>query len=492
MSTTIWSGLDAGVVRYDLTYDAWRPDPYGDEVRINFHLHVYRRSSSSTFGYKIVWDSMWCMGANRVSGRVVKENQPNQFDFWVDSGEFSVWTGDSHAWGVRLIMKAPNSTGSSGKYDTGTDINISVPAKQVRSRTIIVRKGTGISDITSPAWAWTGNYKQGTATVGSSFTVDVALSKGYHWKNWSGTFSTTTQRYTFTVQDKDYDITANGVANTYTIKYNGNGSTGGSTANSTHTYDTAKTLTKNGFTRTGYSFAGWNTKADGSGTSYTNGQSVKNLTSTNGATVNLYAKWTINSYKATFNSNGGTTPNPSTITKNYGAQLGTLPTTSRTGYTFKGWFTAASGGTKISTTTTMPASNPTYYAQWTANTYTIAFNGNGATGGSTASMSMTYDVAKNLTKNGFVRTGYKFLGWATNKTATNITYTDGQSVKNLSSTNGATINLYAIWEEEQVKVNIKSGGVWKSGKLYYKKSGNWVPVRALYIKVNGVWKEAKK
>ena len=77
---------------------------------------------------------------------------------------------------------------------------------------------------------------------------------------------------------------------------------------------------------------------------------------TKATTVNANFTRTVNQYTATFNSKGGTTANPSTIKKNYGQQLGALPTTSRTGYTFKGWYTAASGGTKIATTTTMPAS----------------------------------------------------------------------------------------------------------------------------------------
>lgn len=125
MATTIWSGLNAGVIRYDLTYDAYRPDAYGTEVKLNFHLHVYRKSSSNYFGYQIRWDAMWCMGVNRVS-RIVKENSPNTFDFWVDSGEFSVWTSNNYVSGVRLIMTSPNNS-PSGWYDTGTDVNISVP-----------------------------------------------------------------------------------------------------------------------------------------------------------------------------------------------------------------------------------------------------------------------------------------------------------------------------------------------------------------------------
>jgi hypothetical protein len=62
-------------------------------------------------------------------------------------------------------------------------------------------------------------------------------------------------------------------------------------ASSTHTYGVAKNLTANGFTRTGgYTFAGWNTAADCTGTSYTDGESVTNLSSVNGATVTLYAQ----------------------------------------------------------------------------------------------------------------------------------------------------------------------------------------------------------
>ena len=87
-------------------------------------------------------------------------------------------------------------------------------------------------------------------------------------------------------------LTAYADPNTYTIKYNGNGNTGGSTASSAHTYDVFKALTTNGFTKTGYAFQGWATSASGP-VVYTNGQSVKNITSTNGDVINLYAVWVI-------------------------------------------------------------------------------------------------------------------------------------------------------------------------------------------------------
>jgi|GEM_PF-944686 hypothetical protein len=79
-------------------------------------------------------------------------------------------------------------------------------------------------------------------------------------------------------------------AYTYTVAYDANGG-GGTMAAVSHTYDVAKTLTPNAFTRADYNFTGWNTKADGTGTAYADGQSVSNLSSVQGATVTLYAQW---------------------------------------------------------------------------------------------------------------------------------------------------------------------------------------------------------
>lgn len=383
MATTIWAGLDSGRVRYDLTYDAYRPDPYGDEVRLNFHLHYYLATSSNYFGYQLRWDAMWCMGVNRVS-RLIKDNSPNKFDAWTDSGEFSVWTANDYVNGVRLIMTSPNNS-PSGWYDTGNDVNIGVPAKQINRvwndinayrpdrstqnalmfdlktsdggnwtnltneptdftktigtvatisnirsnltgahysgnnvtnntaasfswtfntanwicelytewnvRTMIIRRGKGVADITSPAWSWTGtDYKQGTATYGTSFTINAVLKTGYHWGNWSGTISTTNQKHTFTIEDKDYDITANGIANTYTINYIANGGTG-TMVSSTHTYDTEKALSANTYKKSGYKFLGWATESSATEVVYTDKQAVKNLTSVDKGVVSLYAVW---------------------------------------------------------------------------------------------------------------------------------------------------------------------------------------------------------
>ncbi len=91
---------------------------------------------------------------------------------------------------------------------------------------------------------------------------------------------------------RSYDLTQP-VPNTYTIAFNANGGTG-SMGSITATYDHDVTLPANTFTRAGYTFAGWNTAADGTGTAYVDGASVSNLTQEAGATVTLYAQWTQN------------------------------------------------------------------------------------------------------------------------------------------------------------------------------------------------------
>ena len=94
-------------------------------------------------------------------------------------------------------------------------------------------------------------------------------------------------------------------------------------------------LTLNTFTRTGYTFSGWNTLANGSGTDYADG-----ATYSFSADITLYAQWTaLPNHTVTFNSNGGT--------GTMSAQIANVPTAltantfTRTGYTFSGWNTTA-------------------------------------------------------------------------------------------------------------------------------------------------------
>lgn len=159
------------------------------------------------------------------------------------------------------------------------------------------------------------------------------------------------------------NVYAQWTANTYTVAYNGNGHTGGSTANSTHTWGVAKNLTANGFTKTGYDFTGWG-EGTSDGVKYTDKQSVSNLTSDNGGTVTLFAKWKAKTFTVTFDANGGSVSTASkTVT--YDSTYGTLPVPTRAGYKFLGWYTAKSGGTQItSSTKVIITAAQTLYAHW--------------------------------------------------------------------------------------------------------------------------------
>ncbi len=99
----------------------------------------------------------------------------------------------------------------------------------------------------------------------------------------------------------------------------------------------------------------------------------------------------------------------------------------------------------------------TIYPGYTANTYTVKYNANGGSG-SLADQSFTYDASQNLrtNNNNITRTGYTFLGWSTSSTATSATYTNGQSVKNLTSTNNGTVNLYAVWQKNSYYVDVNN------------------------------------
>ena len=250
---------------------------------------------------------------------------------------------------------------------------------------------------------------------------------------------------------------------TYTVSFNNNGGTG-TMASQTFTYNQAQTLTANTFTRTGYTFNGWNTKSDGSGDSYANSQSVKNLASTNGATITLYAQWKIQTFTVVFDKNGGTGTMANQIFTYNQAQTLTANTFTRTGYTFNGWNTKFDGSGNSYTdkqSITLTAAGLTLYAQWKANTYTVAFNANGGTG-TMSNQSFTYGQSQSLTANAFTRTNYAFKNWNTKADGSGTAYTDKQSVSNLTTTNGETVTLYAQWTKVYTVTFYSNGSVYET------------------------------
>ena len=154
--------------------------------------------------------------------------------------------------------------------------------------------------------------------------------------------------------------------NTYKIHYDPNGEATGSMDDQAATWGIYPTLTSNGFTREGYTFAGWATSPTGA-VVYSNGQTLStNLTNDNNATVTLYAKWTGKEYTVTFNPRGGSGLTPTSKEVTMGAAYGTLATvTPPAGYVFDGWYTSSAGGTKVTAETLVATpSDHTLYAHY--------------------------------------------------------------------------------------------------------------------------------
>lgn len=281
-----------------------------------------------------------------------------------------------------------------------------------------------------------GNEK-GTQTkpgkIGQSYTLENNLTKeGYTFNGWEVTVGNEKwlSGSVFTFDASDATVTAKWNANTYKVNYNSNGGSG-SMAQSTFTYGVHGTLTENSFTRTGWQFVRWNTKANDSGTSHIDKADVYNWTSTNGGVITLYAQWGPIQYNITFDANGGiiqpatgfpgaTGGKFSIATYNYEQELSVLPDVKLTGYTFGGWYYEDTFNTKVKTTD-KATKNCTVYAKLTANKYTLTLNALNGTLSSVSGWNISNDkhtATKTVTFDSVIGTlptptllGHTFKGW---------------------------------------------------------------------------------
>ena len=142
-------------------------------------------------------------------------------------------------------------------------------------------------------------------------------------------------------------------------------------------------------TKEGYTFNGWFTDVD---------LSIPFIGPVN-QSLTLYAKFTVNSYTLSFNTDGGTTVD--SINQPFGSEIITPADPTKEGYTFDGWSPALPA--------TMPAENQEFAALWVANNYTITFNTNG--GDTIAPLTQAYGTSLSLPVP--TKTGYNFDGWFT-------------------------------------------------------------------------------
>ena len=322
---------------------------------------------------------------------------------------------------------------------------------QVSASTTVTRNVTYYAQWTATPRSYTATFNGNgggtpspstiTKTYGSELgTLPTCSRTGYTFLGWytassGGTKISSTTKITGTVT-----YYAQWSINNYTLTYDVNGGNAVSPASKSvqygSAYGTLPTPTRASTAQYSYTFAGWYTAATG-------GTQVTANTTMGAGNTTIYAHWTATtrSYTATFNGNGGGTPSPSTITKTYGSELGTLPTCSRTGYTFLGWYTASSGGTKISSTTKITGT-VTYYAQWSINNYTLTYDVNGGNAVSPASKSVQYGSAYGTlptpTRASTAQYSYTFAGWYTAATG-------GTQVTANTTMGAGNTTIYAHW-----------------------------------------------
>lgn len=304
-----------------------------------------------------------------------------------------------------------------------------------------------------------------TANVSTTVPTRNGFSFGGWRKLAECTCAVVASGASFTMPSSNTVLYAYWIAATGTIAYNGNSSTGGVIpTGSSGTSGTSYTVLENTGTlvRTDYTFAGWNTLANGAGTDYVAGSTI-NYPAT-GLTLTLYAKWTATPYTLAYNSNGGSAA-PASVSKLAGAVFA-LPASNlsptRAGYAFGGWNTLANGSgdtTLAGINFTMPGSNTTLYAKWTALPYNITYlvNAPATTTGTGSRAATTGNFGQSVTigdKGTFEVTNYRFVGWNTLATGLGTDYVVAQTLS--MPVNGIT--LYAKWVLTTIKLTYNANG----------------------------------
>ena len=371
--------------------------------------------------------------------------------------DFSIFLGASKE--INVLGNAVDIVSGDSSPDTADDTDFGTVVLNTPSTKTYTIQNTGTSNLSVSSIALSG--ADAASFIVGDITLPATIAAGA-----STTFTVTfnaatsgvkTATVTITSDDCDesaYTFSVRGKDDSYTVSFDANGGTG-TMAGQAIANNASANLTSNSFNRTGYTFAGWNTAADGTGTSYADGASYP---ISNAADVTLFAQWTPNNYTVTFDVNGGTgTMSDQTIAYLASANL-TANSLTRTGYSFTGWNTAADGSgtsyTDGASYTISVAADVTLFAAWTANNYTVTFDPNDGIGTMT-NQSIAFNAAANLTVNSFTRTGYSFTGWNTAADGSGTSYTDGASY---TISVAADVTLFAQWTPNNYTITFDANG----------------------------------
>lgn len=320
-----------------------------------------------------------------------------------------------------------------------------------------------------------GSFTVTDSVAGNAVTSKAEPRPGYHFVEWTKGGEKVSDDQTLTVRSSDFTedqaghtfvYVAHFEPNRFTVQFHQNttDTMKGTMADQKFQYAEAENayLRPNAFVRPGYRFLGWSETEDGTGTSYADQAKFQGVPAKNEAIVNLYAQWQEYSsvtirYTAFPNDLGTVVLNKENQTASAATEETGSPdpalqvivgatATAAQGSVFEGWYDQH--GTRLSTerryepkTVNDLYEGGSYVAHFHAQQYTLRFNANGGEG-TMGNLTYTHGQDQSLTKCGFTRAGYDFLGWATAADG-NVAYHDQQS---LSITQDTT--LYAVWKQQ--------------------------------------------
>ena len=238
-------------------------------------------------------------------------------------------------------------------------------------------------------------------------------------------------------------------ANDYSIAFHANGGEG-EMEKQDAVYGKALALAPNSFSREGYNFGGWKA-ADGA--EYGDGATVSNLATIAGAAAPLYAVWNPVEYNLSFDADGGT-GDTAARTVSYDSPYGGLPSPTRPGYEFVGWFDE--NGSEVTKDTRVKSTNAvTVKARWTPIAYNVVFDANGGEGWKEPFETICrYGEEFALPTETFVRAGYTLDGWDCGGTK----YVCGAIVSNLTTEAGGRVTFAAQWKPVTYSVVFDGNG----------------------------------
>ena len=265
------------------------------------------------------------------------------------------------------------------------------------------------------------------------------------------------------VKKGNVKVYAKYTANKYNVKFNANGGKGKLADLKNKVYDKAFKLPANKFTRKGYKFVGWNTKKDGSGTTYKDKASVKKLTTKNKGTATLYAQWELIKYSIKYNLNGGVNneANPSEYYVN--SNNITLKNPTKEDNTFAGWYSDSKFKKKVTTITKGSTGNKTLYARWVKKIITSnATNVNFLSGQQSVvkiKESVSASISYNIADASIVTAKWgDWEGWKNGFNTCPLTLT----AKNPGET---TVTITNKYNNDKIVINVKVVAPWENTTL---------------------------